>query len=195
MWMGENHRSQKWVKTSRATYHSNYCFVMASRLLRIRTWSTGDDNWYLGCSLCFLHHVNKRLLSGVILEGRVCWLSLQGPLFKQAHRIWCQRYKRSAGRVGIDSKPLSACINESDYSWWKLSQSLLHTVVFFKLLLFSLHFLNQSLHSPLTVSTHPFDSTQLILVLVYNNLFSFESSELGEKSTTAQLIHRVQIKY
>ncbi len=65
----------------------------------------------------------------------------------------------------------------------------------FFLLLFSLHLFNQSLHSPLAVSTHPFDSTQLILVLVYDNIFFFECSKPGEKSTTVQLVHRVQIKY
>lgn len=66
--------------------------------------------------------------------------------------------------------------------------------LFYKLLLFSLRFyLN---HYILLLCQHiHFDSTQLILVLVYNNLFSFERSEPGEKSTTAWLTHRVQIKY
>lgn len=39
--------------------------------------------------------------------------------------MWCQRHKRSTGRVGIDRRPLPACINDSDYFWWKLSLSLL----------------------------------------------------------------------
>lgn len=44
--------------------------------------------------------------------------------------------QRSTGRVGNDSQPLPAHINDSDQWWWKLSLSLLFTVVF-KLLLFS----------------------------------------------------------
>lgn len=127
-WAAGCHTSQKWFRTSRATYRSNYGLVMASRLLRIRTWSAEDDTWHLWHRLCFLHHANKLLPSGDIPEGCACWLSLQRCLFKQAHRMWCQRYERSAGRLGIDSRLLPASINDCDCTW-KLSQILLHTVV------------------------------------------------------------------
>lgn len=50
-WAAGCHRSQEWVQTSRVTFLSNYSFVMASRLLRIGTWSAEDDTWYLWYSV------------------------------------------------------------------------------------------------------------------------------------------------
>ncbi len=147
---------------------------------------------------CFLRHVNKPLPSGGFPPAPAGGLSLWGPLFKQAQGMWCQRYKRSAGRAGIGSQPLPACIKASDCARWNSARGCYYKYRFiffsFKLLLFSLHLFNHSLHRPLAVSTHPFDSTQPILVLVYYNLFSFQCSKPGEKSTAVQLIHGVQIK-
>lgn len=167
---------------------------MAKGRLRVWTFSTGDDTLIFvvwpGCSfiilisLCPLELSQKPLHAGS--HCRDCCLNkLMGCDVRGTNAP--QEDLKLIGDPCLSVQMTLITLGENS-AWAYYIQ------LFYKLLLFSRSFFSQSLHS-LAVSTHSFDSTQLILVLVYNNLFSFESSELGEKSTTAWLTHRVQIKY